>query len=358
MSDFQIISKNNDNFVVDWDVIERLLKSIYTTQYQLIYSKVSPMKASGDFTLHEEVLWTVDVDWDAVAARTARDIKLEMLDLRSWAKVDPKGVAKELEHRVELAGGFRQDFLDKLKWVSGRNVQNIDKAVAAYDADIKIARLVRDTAADLFVVAASVETGGAAATIYSSLGSAGKGYAKFQDTGNYGAAVLEGAGTFVFSAAKIKGVTPFGIDFSGGAPKAVLVLIQAPYKTYTELVSGASVSDALVSGAVKLIAPGLDAFFKMFPGNVLQMFGNCALPIEITTWTNKNVAADFLSKALSKVSQQGLKQGAKSVMHSASTTTTATEEPPGPLIDQVTLTNKSLLYHGFYNVDKGPGGGW
>ena len=155
MSDFQIISKNNENFVVDWDVIERLLKSIYTTQYQLINSTINPMKPSGEFHLHEEVLWTVDVDWDSVAARTARDIKLEMPDLRSWAKVDPKGMAKELEHRVELAGGFRQDFLDKLKWVSGRNVQNIDKAVAAYDADIKLLRLVRDTAADLFVVAAT-----------------------------------------------------------------------------------------------------------------------------------------------------------------------------------------------------------
>ena len=356
MSDFQIISKNNDNFVVDWDVIERLLKSIYTTQYQLVNSTISPMKPSGGFNPREEVLWTVDVDWDTVTARTARDIKLEMPDLRSWAKVDPVGVAKELEHRVELAGGFRQDFLDKLKWVSDRNVQNIDKAVAAYDADIKMARLVRDTAADLFVVAASVETGGAAATIYSSLGSAGKGYAKFQDTGNYGAAVLEGAGTFVFSAAKIKGETPFGIDFSGGTPKAVLVLIQAPYKTYTELVSGASVGDAVVSGAVKLIAPGLDQFFNIFPGTALKMFANCALPIEITTSTDKNVAAGFLSKALSKVTQQGLKQGAKSLMHSASTT--AIEEPPGPLIDQVTLTSKSLLYHGFYNVDKGPGGGW
>jgi hypothetical protein len=94
----------------------------------------------------------------------------------------------------------------------------------------------------------------------------------------------------------------------------------------------------------------------MFPGTALRMFANCALPIEITTSTNKNVAAGFLSKALSKVTQQGLKQGAKSLMHSASTT--ATEEPRGPLIDQVTLTNKSLLYHGFYNVDKGPGGGW
>jgi hypothetical protein len=56
MSDFQIISKNNENFVVDWDVIERLLKSIYTTQYQLINSTINPMKPSGEFHLHEEVL--------------------------------------------------------------------------------------------------------------------------------------------------------------------------------------------------------------------------------------------------------------------------------------------------------------
>jgi hypothetical protein len=122
------------------------------------------------------------------------------------------------------------------------------------------------------------------------------------------------------------------------------------------LASGASVGDAAVSGAVKLIAPGLDQFFKMFSGPALRMLANCALPIEITTTTNEDFAADFLSKSFSKVTQQGLKQGAKSLMHSASTT--ATEEPPGPLIDQATLTNKSLLFHGFYNVDKGPGGGW
>jgi hypothetical protein len=84
----------------------------------------------------------------------------------------------------------------------------------------------------------------------------------------------------------------------------------------------------VVSGAVKLIAPGLDKLFKMFSGTALKMFANCALPIEITTSTNENVAADFLSKALSKVTQQRLKQGAKRQMHSASTT--ATEEPPGP----------------------------
>jgi hypothetical protein len=87
------------------------------------------------------------------------------------------------------------------------------------------------------------------------------------------------------------------------------------------------------------------------------MLANCALPIEITTSTGENVAADFMGKALFKVSQQGLKQGAKGLLHSASTTTTVTVELPGPIIDQVTLTNKSLLYHGFYNVDKRPGGG-
>src|SRR5579871_5710260 len=162
MSDFQIITKDEESFVVDWDVIERLLKSIYTTQYQLINSEINPLK-STEFNPQMDQLWTVDVDWDSVHWKTERDIRLEMPNLRSWAKVDPVAMARELDHRIDLAAGLRQDFLDKMKYVSARNVQNIDKAVAAYQTDMKIARFVRDTAADLFMVAASIETGGAAA---------------------------------------------------------------------------------------------------------------------------------------------------------------------------------------------------
>lgn len=353
MSDFEIITKNGEAFVVDWDVIERLLKSTYTIEYQLLESSTNPMKASGGFNPRMEQLWTVDVNWDNVKARTESAVRSEMPALRSWARVDPVGVARQLDHRIDLAAGIKQDFLDKLRWASSRNVQNIDKAVAAYDADIKIAKFVRDTAADLFMVAASVETGGAAATLYAGVGSTGKGLAKFQDTGNYGAAVLEGAGNFVFAAAKIG--KPFGLDFSGQTASAVLVLIQAPYKTYTELVSGASFGDAVVSGLVKLMAPWLDNFFMKHSDSALRLFSNCALPIEITTTTGEDVAARFLSKSASKVTQQVVKVAAKAAMPSSPT---AIAEAPGPLIDQATLTNKSLLYHGLYNVNKGPGGGW
>ncbi len=351
MFDFDIITKNGEYFVVEWDVIERLLKSIYTTQYQLIDSRINPLKQSTGFNPRMDELWTVDVDWDAVHAKTERDIKLEMPDLRAWAKVDPVGVARELDHRIDFAAELRQAFLDKMRGVSAQNVQNIDKAVAAYETDIKIARFVRDTAAELFMVAASVETGGAAATLYASLGSAGKGYAKFEDTGNYGAAVLEGCGSFVFAAAKIG--KPFGLDLG---ESQVLVLIQAPYKTYTELVGGASFGDAVVSGSVKLMGPWLDGFFKKHTETALKMFANSAVPIEITTTTGEDVAAKFLSKSASKLTQQLVKQGAKALMPSASTTAIA--DRPGPLIDQATLTNKSLLYHGLYNVNKGPGHGW
>jgi hypothetical protein len=356
MGDIDIITKNGEAFVVDWDVIERLLKSVYTTQYQLIDSQINPMKSSV-FNPRMDTLWTVDVDWDAVKTKTERDVRLEMPDLRSRAKVDPAAVARELDHRIEFAAGLRQNFLDKLKWVSTRNVQNIDKAVAAYDADIKIAKFVRDAAADVFMVAASIETGGAAATIYAGIGSGGKGYAKYQDTGSKGAAVMEGVGSFVFSVAKI--AKPFGFSFSGGTTSgAVLVIVQAPYKTATELVSGKSFSEAAVAGLVKLTGPWLDQFFNKHAETALDMFANCALPLEITTTTGKDVAASFLSKATSKLTQQVTKEGAKAMIKAVSSTATATLDPPAPLIDEATLTNKAFLYHGLYNVNKGPGGGW
>jgi len=140
MSDFEIITKNGEVFVVDWDVIERLLKSVYTTQYQLIESSINPMKKAGTFNPRMDTLWTVDVNWDLVKSKTERDIRLEMPVLKSWTRADPVGAGNELAHRIELAAGLRQDFLDKLRWISQRNTQNIDKAVETYDAGIKIAR--------------------------------------------------------------------------------------------------------------------------------------------------------------------------------------------------------------------------
>ena len=355
MSDFEIITKNGEAFVVDWDVIERLVKSYYTASHQLIESQINPMQPSGDFNPRMDTLWTVDVDWDAVKMKAERDVRVEMPALRSWLRTDPVGAAKDLDRDIDVAAGFRQGFREKMRWASSQSVQNIDKAVAAYDADIKIARFVRDTAADLFMVAASVETGGAAATLYASIGSTGKGYAKYQDTGSKGAAVMEGVGSFVFSVAKM--AKPFGFSFGGSTTSgAVLVIIQAPYKTATELVSGKSFSEAAVAGLVKLMGPWLDQFFNKHAETALRIFENSTLPLEITTTTGEDVAAPFLSKGASKLTQQITKEGSKSLMHAGSSTATA--EQPSPLIDAATLTNKALLYHGFYNVKKGPGGGW
>jgi len=168
---------------------------------------------------------------------------------------------------------------------------------------------------------------------------------------------MEGFGSFVFSVVKI--AKPFGFDFSGKTTAGqVLVIIQAPYKTATELLSGKSFGEAAVAGLVKLMGPWLDQFLDKHAETALRMFANCALPIEITTTTGEDVAGKFLSKAASKVTQQITKDGAKAAAHAGSGTVTVTLEQPSPLIDQATLTNKSLLYRGLYNVNKGPGSGW
>jgi len=355
---YESVYNGTKQFLIDWDVVRRLLRSYWTACLQYNYGQEVTM---SDSHWYNPMSWAlpdvshVEVDWDALRRDVQNDADGDLREMRERAKFDAASVAKELDGRIDEAARYKELFLDWMGDCQTKNMHNINKAVDDYQSAVDVAKFVRDTSADGLMVGASVMSGGAAVG-FMGAGSFLKGEAKFQDTGSVGAGVMEGAGSFVFAYVKLGKNFSFKEDM-------VLALVQAPYKGGTELVGGATLSEAALSGALKLTGPSVDRLFRIGPAK--SLFDKVAVPIVIT-YEGKNVASAFLSKFAAKMVQsRGIeKAGKKMLLNLGSSpkedgvTSNDQLRRPGRLIDETTITNKYLLYLAYVNMDNGIGRGW
>ena len=353
---YELLASGSTQFAVDWDIVQRIVRSYHTASLQLAHAREITMSQSH---WYNPMTWSlpdishVEVDWDAVRGDADAFAQEDVRNMRVEAKYNAPRIARRLETLIDLTASKKERFIDWIGTVQTQNMVSINKAVADYEASTEIARFVRDTSADGLMVGASVMTGGAAVA---ALGGASffKGVCRFQDSGSVGASVMEGAGSFAFAYVKL------GKEFTF-KEEMVLALVQAPWTTGTELVGGSTITRAVTSGAVKLTGPSSEALFKLAPAKTL--FDKVAVPIVIN-YGGENVASKFLSKLAGEtVQNRVVENGVKSIVNGAgrpSTDTGLTSGPrrPGQLVDESTLSSKFLLHLAFVNMQKGIGRGW
>lgn len=141
----------------------------------------------------------------------------------------------------------KNDEIEAMQREAMRDTQlSINSTVDGLEAGKKVAEFVRDLSATTLVVGAGIISGGAGFAVLGA-GAGLKGVAKFQDTGNVGAAVLEGTSNIVVGAVGIAGK---GVE---GA-KTLLVVgsaIDGTMDGVKALVDGQSGQTALVKGFAK-----------------------------------------------------------------------------------------------------------
>jgi len=365
---YDLVQSRGAQFAIDWSVVRRLVRSYYLAQYQWNYAGEVRLSESH---WYNPLSWSlpdvanIEIDWDSVLRKTEATTDDELEDMKNRTRTDAPGVARDVEWMIGEAARQKESFLTWMGDVQTDNMKRINQAVEDYQSHIEVAKWVRDTSADGLMVGASVMTGGAAIAVMGG-GSTLKGVAKFQDTGSVGAAVMEGAGSFVFAFVKLGKSFSFKQDM-------VLALVQAPYKFGTELVGGASVGKALVSGGLKLSAPAVNQLFKLSPAKTL--FDRVAVPFTIwrkvidqpghQQWVDDS--AEIIRRFAKEVVQKrGIEGAGKNAIvrttsssgPSADTATSARPSQQGTLIEQATLTSKYLLYLAFVNMNEGIGRGW
>lgn len=351
---YELVQSRNTQFAIDWSVVRQLVRSYYTSAWQLDLGRETTLSEShwyNPFSWSMPDVAHIEVDWGLVRSYADADADNDVARMRRRAATDAAGVAWQLDELIDLTARNKESFTDWMGTVQTRNMESIDKAVDDYDSNIEIAKFVRDASAEGLMIGASVMSGGAATA---ALGGASffKGYCKFQDTTNdhaLEAAVLEGVGSFAFAYVKLGKKLSFKEDM-------VLAFVQAPYKTGTELVAGKSVSDAFVSGSVKLVAPTVDRLFKIGPAKTL--FDKVAVPVVITVKAKegiKNVTSDLLTKSATKSVEKTLESRGKQALEDSPATN---PRQSGRIVSDATLSNKLLLYLAFVNMEKGIGRGW
>jgi hypothetical protein len=354
---WESVQNRNTQFLIDWDVVRRLVRSYWMAKAQLDYGRQVTISESD---WYNPMSWSlpdvshVEVDWEKVKNVADGMTESDMSNYRNRATFDAAGVAAELDEMVDIAAMNKEKFLDWMGFIQTQNMEQIQKSVKDYEADIGIAKFVRDTSADGVMVGASILTGGAATAAMGG-GSLLKGAFKFQDTGSVGAASMEAVGSFAFASVKIGKTFSFKQDM-------VLTIVQATWKAGTELVGGATVKNAVLSGALKLTGPTVDRIFKTGPAKTL--FDVVSVPIWVQVrnlpgdemWEDQ--AGTVAGKLAAKfVQRQGIETMGKKMLASGSPPST-TSDRIGPVVQQMTMTNKLLLYLAFVNMDKGIGRGW
>lgn len=350
---YELIQNGNAKFFVDWDEVNRINKSFWTSfclYNSSIVITLSDSHWANPFSYSMPDITHVETDWDLVTKNVARGSENDLKTFKRIATYNVGSVAQQLTDRIRQALHFKKLFMGMQRRANDKSMLSIEKSVDSYMSQIEATKLVRDLSAEGLLIGASVMSGGAAAAAMAT-GSILKGTAKFQDTGSVAAGALEMGGSFVFGYIKL------GRQFTF-KQEMVLALIKAPVTTGTELLGGASFSEAALSGALTLTGPSVD---KMFSTDLVKKgFQKAAVPITIT-YRSKKITADFAEKVASGLVQSyAVEKGGSSLISglSAQEVTAGKASSQSSALETFTLTQKSMLDWAIISQEKGFGKGW
>lgn len=259
-------------------------------------------------------LVTVDINFNGL--RAAKDAEAPVLydDLANGMLYDAGHCFQRLVEMREATKNAAETLARMQREASRETMQNIDRSVGRGEVGLRAATVVRDLSATTLVVGATFLSGGTALGVLGA-GSALKGTGTYQDTGNVGAALVDGTFTFVVGVIGVGAAanpaatnaasmtTRVGQAASGGMREAVVqnarekgvsVLVGASINATGEGIkghlSGKSAEQSLRAAAARF---GTDVAGGMFAGPMLD---HMALPVlvRVGTDTGINTGADKL----------------------------------------------------------------
>lgn len=358
---YTMVRCRTEEYAVDWSVVERFSRNYWRTYYQNGYSNTVKMSESSwynPFSWKMPEVATLEVPWDTVNSWTDSAVQSDMATYKARAPSDMRGVAYDIQYKMEQVTVEKSKFRNRLRDVERQNYLAMEAASESYAGIVEWTRFVRDSSADVVMLGSTVLTGGAAAFLLAG-GAAMKGGFKYQDTGSAGAALLYGVGSAALGVFKISGKALT----AGG--EMVLIAANGSLETAVGYVSGDSFSKALYSGTLKVASQGVAQL--VFGNSVAKsLFARMVLPMRITVADPEAMKAgvklmvdraeDVALRVTKKMTENTLKFAGKQL---------AKPEAPGilaangvGLVDDVPFEDRLLLYLAIVNMEKGIGRGW
>jgi hypothetical protein len=356
---YSLVRNGKIEYAVDWDVVERMCMSYWTSDYQWRYSKTENSSESewyNPFSWSLPSIKTFVVDWDKVRDSARISCNSDMFRFSRVGASDMGSVAREMKWKVEQTAINRKQITDELKDIQSDNVEALESAEKSYTGSINACKFIRDTSADVVAIGSAVATGGTGVAL---LGASSylKGMYKYQDTGSAGAAVLYGAGSLVVGAFKVNGAK------LTSAGEYTLIIAQGVLETGTSLVAGDSFVKAIKEGGLKIASAGTaQAIF----GSELAEKVFSRIPIPLNVWSvtmregNDVMMTDIADKLLEKTSKKLTEKSVKSLINTVAkpSRNDSPRTASSGLIDDAPLEQMLLLYLAIVRMDQGIGRGW
>ena len=354
---YTIVNSRGSEYAVDWDVVERLCRSYWTSYYQLLYANSTSMseRTWNPFSWSLPTIYSVDIPWDKVRADARTATANDIPTYQRLAQSDVPAVALDVKYKVEQTAVLRRQLTSYLKEIQAQNLAHVDEAVNDYTGLIDAARFCRDTSADVVAIGSTIATGGAAAGLLGA-SSAMKGFGKYQDTGSVGAAALYGAGSLAVGAFKVGGAK---LTTAG---EYTLIMVQGSLETGTGLVAGDTFASSIEKGGLKVASAG--AAQAIFGSQIAkQVFSR--IPVPFNVWTLRSSdgvntmfedeASALVEKTAKKLTEKRIKSGLSSL---AASPKPVLRRSSAGLADDAPVEQLFLLYLAIVNMKKGIGRGW
>ncbi len=336
------VDERGESYFVDWDTVYRILRAHHLAAQRAEQARVVRSVEPGIGGWFLPAIESIEVPWDRVRAKAIAAADADFDRLSSAGVRDMRTLRRALEDRTRRTEQLTAKFRDLMAATQTENMVRMNQAVDRTGLAIDIARFLRDTSAEGLVIGSTLLTGGAAAPALAALGggSALKGMGKYQDSGNAGAALVTGTGTFMFGLFKVGG------NKLNVAEEVTVTIVQAQWESMNALVEGKSMTEALAKGGAKLTGPLVDRLTKI-PA-VMHVIGKAAAPLNIALNSDsaRNIAPELLRKTVSKIAQKTVDAGAAKLAKGAAGSSGGTSTDAGPgsaTFQSATLTEGDIL---------------
>ena len=243
--------KNSEEICyTDWSAVFNLCYAYFYEMAALKYGKTKVITRSewtSPSTWGKTDLVVYDVPWSYIAKEaglTTRHYinnRLKPLTVKNAAQF-----RNELNYIKNQLPRVRKQVKNRIRRASDRSMKNLASAISIGEHALWGAEFFRNRSVDALLIGSVFLSGGAALGVLGT-GSALDGFSTYQDTGNVGAAVMKGTGSFVMGS--------IGLGLPGGnaataGQKGVVLFLGATFDATQALVDGKNGTQALVSAGL------------------------------------------------------------------------------------------------------------
>jgi hypothetical protein len=249
---YAIVESCGQQFAVDWEVIERLCRSYWVSFYQLHYASAIDIAQSvpcDSLSCALPPLRALEVQWTKVDQGSSMATIIDMMRYRSRGRA-LLGVREDMRSKVWATRANKRKFSAMMRGITQTNVSALARSEGCHPRYPELARFMQDISPEAAMIGLQVASGAKAFALLNTATML-KGWVKYRDAQNMGAALVRGSGSMVLGMFRLHDAK------LGNAARHTLLVAHGSPEASTSYISGDGFCKAVEAGLLKMASTGV-----------------------------------------------------------------------------------------------------